>query len=93
MKKTLTRLAPHQAGKVAAIIYLPIAVLMALVMGVSSGMSGSSYGMTFGIAALVAYPLLAYLATAIGCLLYNVVASRFGGIEMTLTDVDDGTPA
>jgi len=90
MKKTLDHITPHSAGKVVAIIYVPLAVIIAIVALVAAG--GSS-GWLIGIGALIGYPLLAYVATAIVCLLYNVVSGRFGGIEGTFYDVESETPA
>lgn len=93
MKKMLTHLAPHQAGKVLAIIYLPIAVISAIIMGLSMSAYTGGSGVMIVVATLVGYPLLVYGFTALGCWLYNIVAGRFGGIEITLTDVEEGTPS
>jgi hypothetical protein len=52
-----------------------------------SGMGGGMMGggsIFFLILAPFIYAIVAFIATAIGCAIYNVVAKRFGGVEIDL---------
>jgi hypothetical protein len=88
-----------QTAKFMAILYFLIAAVVCVLMipfmlmfgGMmrESGMGGMGGGMMGGsifflILAPFIYAIVAFIATAIGCAIYNVVAKRFGGVEIDL---------
>ena len=88
MKKQIIRVSPVQSAKVAAAMYfvfsIPLVLIMALVASVT-GMGGQSM-MTL-IMLPILYVVFGFIFTAIGALLYNLVAGFVGGIEYTTVDV------
>jgi hypothetical protein len=86
-----------QTAKFMAILYFLIAAVVCILMipfmlmfgGMmrESGMGGGMMGggsIFFLILAPFIYAIVAFIATAIGCAIYNVVAKRFGGVEIDL---------
>lgn len=88
MKKQIIRVSPVQCAKVAAGLYfvfsIPLVLIMALVASFS-GLGGAS--MTMMIAMPFLYVIFGFIFTAIGALLYNLVAGFVGGVEYTTVDV------
>jgi len=84
MKKQIVSISPIQTAKVIAVVYfvfsLPFVVLMSIGMAFSPGPKSSAL---FFIAAPFIYLVFGFIFTALGALVYNLVASRFGGIEYT----------
>ena len=89
----IKRFGVAQTAKVVAIIYfIMIAVLFLPIMlvGYAVGLFGG-IGPFEGIAFLLApifYGVVAFVATAIGCLIYNALATRIGGIEIEIETAD-----
>ncbi len=97
MTKRLKRINPLQLGKVLAITYgglalliVPIFLVIATVAGVASKAQGGlgppaafvGMGIGFAIFAPVFYALMGFLTGVIGAFVYNLVASWVGGIEI-----------
>lgn len=88
----ITRFGVGQTAKVCAVLYfvvsLVILVPIALFMAVAG--SASAMPMPFGggwVVLLVlpfVYAIVGFVGVALSCLLYNLVASRVGGIEMEM---------
>ena len=85
----IKRFGVAQTAKIVAIIYfIMIAVLflpfglIAYALGLFRGI-GPFEGIMFLIAPIL-YGLVAFVATVIGCLVYNAIATRIGGIEIEI---------
>ena len=89
MRKRITRFAPMQVAKVFAVLYAIISIPFALIAAVlgSMGSQGMPIWMALGIP--IVYLVLGFIFTAIGALLYNLVAGWTGGIEYTAEDVHE----
>lgn len=76
-----------QTAKVIAILYLiPTAIIMipaGLIMLLFGGDDALGGGIMFMLSPIL-YGLVSYVAIAIGCLIYNFVASKVGGIEIEI---------
>jgi hypothetical protein len=87
-----------QTAKFMAILYFLIAAVVCVLMipfmlmfggmmresGMGGGMGMMGGSVFFLILAPFIYAIVAFIATAIGCAIYNVVAKRFGGVEIDL---------
>lgn len=87
MKKQIIHISPLQAAKILALLYffisLPLLLLMLAMPGTRPPfMSGFMIMMPF------IYALFGFLFTLYGTWIYNFVASRIGGIELTTRDID-----
>ena len=92
----LKRVDPMSCAKIAGIIYALIGLLaggifsLVAVMGAAVGGSAESAlgGLLFGVGAVIFFPifygLVGAIASAIGAFLYNLVASKVGGIKLEL---------
>ena len=80
MAKRLIRIAPWQAGKVFAVIYFCISLLVVIPMAVVTAVSPPVKGMP-GPWFLIFVPLC--------CWIYNLSARFTGGIEVAVTDMRD----
>jgi len=78
----------YQTAKVVAIIYFLIAVAIAipasLFMFVFKRNFGFGEGIIFVFLPFI-YALMGFLFTALGCVIYNLVASKTGGIEFEIS--------
>lgn len=90
MKQRITRLSPHQNGKVfgmlSAIVSLPGMTIVHVLMNLSlPATDRSAYIIGFPLFMYVLFPLvyfvLGYLSVAIACLVYNILHRFIGGIE------------
>ncbi len=85
MKKQIINVSPVQTAKVFAILYfvlsIPFVVLMLLTWMAVPGSSPTSYGVALIMPFL--YLIFGFVFTAIGALVYNLVAKWVGGIEYT----------
>jgi hypothetical protein len=86
MRQQIVRLSPLQTAKVMAALYglmgflfLPFAWFA---MGMAPG--ASRPGTAFLVLAPLAYAAFGFVFVALGCLLYNFVATFTGGIEVDL---------
>lgn len=87
MKKQLTHISVLQSSKVVAALYfvitLPFAVILLFV-----GIFGGGFGMAIGaLFAPFLYAIVGFIVFAILSWVYNLVAARIGGIEVTVTDL------
>ena len=94
MRQQLMRLAPLQTAKVMAALYglmgfvfIPFAYL-----AMSRAPGAPKLGAWFLIGVPLAYAAFGFVFVAIGCLIYNFVASLTGGIEVELEPMDRGIP-
>jgi hypothetical protein len=97
MDVEVSRVGVVSAGKISAafhilmaivmmVIYAPL-ILLTLMLG-SDAISaiGIVIGIFIAIIAIVLYTVMGFIAGAIGALIYNFVASHFGGMELKLTE-------
>jgi hypothetical protein len=91
----------YQTAKVVAIIYFVIIAIFMIPFGLFFSILGAAGsdsfpGLPFAGIIFVFLPFvyggLSFVMTAIGCLLYNFVAGRFGGIEVEI-ETDEVTVA
>jgi hypothetical protein len=89
MKKQIINIAPHQFAKSVALVLglllspgIPIGVII-LLTGGKDRVNG-----LFFILAPIAYAMAWYLWCVVLAALYNVISKRFGGIEITIQDVE-----
>lgn len=92
LKKQITRLSPHQNGKVTgvltAVITLPMVMFMVIPMAlmtpkVDRAGNPVDFGFSFALFLLmpVFYLVFTYLFVAFGCWLYNIFFKMLGGFE------------
>jgi len=95
MKKQITRLSPHQNGKVfgvlmavsSLIFLLPVVLMMSLSAPHLDQQGNPVEFPTFMFVLMpLFYLLFGYLSVAIGCILYNFLVKYIGGIEFVLED-------
>jgi hypothetical protein len=82
-----------QAAKFAAAMYLALSVAITVLLAVFvtvSGLGSISFGRI--LLQIVLGPTLGFIFTAIGCLLYNLIASQIGGIEVELEVKKEADP-
>lgn len=93
IKKQISYIAPGQTAKALMLIYLtfsvPIVLLAILVGFLKYGQMeiGSVFSAIFS--ALIINAVVGFILLWIACQAYNWVASRFGGIEIVLSDSPD----
>lgn len=86
MKKRITSLGVHQTSKTMAVLYALFGAIF-LVIGVIAAIAfGQRQILIPAILAPVLYGVIGYIAMAIFCLIYNVVAKISGGIEVDLSE-------
>ena len=92
MKQQISRMSPHQNAKVSAVLMALVSLIMivpfALIMTTVAAVTGvKALGMSMGMLILfpVAYLVLGYIMTVIGCAIYNVVVKMTGGLEFDVT--------
>jgi hypothetical protein len=95
MKKQITRMSPHQNAKVFAVLMalssliFVIPVFLAFsVMPMPADQNGHHAGPPALMFLLfpLAYLVMGYIMTAIGCALYNFVSRYIGGIEFEVSN-------
>jgi hypothetical protein len=92
MAKRLIRIAPWQAGKVFAVIYFCVSLLVVIPMAIITTVAPPVKGMpTAGILVFVpfAYALFGLIFVPLCCWIYNISAKLTGGIEVGVADVGD----
>jgi hypothetical protein len=95
MNRQIIRIAPWQAGKVCAVLYFALGILVGILIACSSLLSKPVPGQQAvpGIAFAVAVPFLYALAGLIfvpfTCWLYNIAAGLVGGLSFTVEDDPD----
>lgn len=91
MAKRITRIEPWQTAKTLAALYFVLgllgAVLLFLIPGSAFNAAGEEKpGIGLFLAMPVIYAVAALIFVPIACWIYNLVASKLGGIEITITD-------
>ncbi len=89
MKKQISRLSPHQNGKVFGILiaiaslpmFIPFVGMSFLQPEMSTG-----FPIRFIFLFSILYLVLGYLSVAITCLVYNVLVKYIGGFEFEIKD-------
>lgn len=87
MPQQIRRFGIGQTAKVIGVLYALVGVFLLpifLVLAVFSPNRESQFGSGFALALPVIYGAMGFIATAIGCAVYNYVAGWVGGIEVEL---------
>ena len=91
MKKQIVNISMLQSAKVVGALYLVISIPFVLLFGLFSmfaGGVGHFFGSIFMIVlAPIVYAVVGFLFTLVGAFIYNIVASKIGGLEYTTTEV------
>ena len=92
MKKQVTRVSPQQTSKVLAVFYFFASLPFVIYLSISSALS-EKHNIGTVVFMLILMPLIymifGYLFTLYGAWIYNHIAKRLGGIEVTINEVDD----
>lgn len=92
MKRQIIRISPVQTAKVFAALSLvvstPAVLLMAIPMMLMPGSQSPSFA-GFMLIIPVFYAVFGFVFVAVGAWVYNLVASRMGGVEYSTVDVDE----
>ena len=95
MMKRIKKFGVYQTAKVTAIIYFIVAAFFMIPLGLISSMFSDEMfpGMPFGggvffIFMPFFYGIFAFVITAIGCVVYNLIARWTGGIEVEIETTD-----
>ena len=83
MKQQVSRLSPHQNGKVFGVLGAVTSLIFLVPVFLIASLAGAGQSMPlWGIIILpILYLIIGYIATVIGCAIYNVVTPMIGGIE------------
>lgn len=74
------------------VAFVPMLVFVGISVGSDAAVQRGFGGLVVvGLVAVVGYGLLVWIATAIGCVIYNAVAVWIGGIEVKLEPVGPPT--
>lgn len=85
MRYRLTRFGVHPTALIVAIIYFVLAIALVPIFYLASkNAPGGALPPVALIIGPIAYGVVGYVFTAIGCWLYNLVATWTGGIALTL---------
>jgi hypothetical protein len=90
MKHQVTHISVHQTAKVFALLYAVLGLLFAplfLLGGLADPASAIPWGLALAFPLL--YGVMGYVFTALFVALYNAVAGRTGGIEITVRAAGD----
>ncbi len=87
MKKRITHISPLQQGIVCGVLYGLISLIAVpfIILAALFGHGGLS--IIFAIFIPVIYAIVGFIGGIIVALVYNLVATWTGGVELTLTDV------
>lgn len=96
--KRVKRFGVYQTAKVASVIYFLMVAVFMVPFGLFSSFFGDNLpsGFPFGggiffILMPFIYGIMAFIMTAIGCLVYNLIAQWTGGIEIEIETADEGS--
>jgi len=84
MKQQVTRLSPHQNGKIVAVLMAVtslVFVVPAVLVSNTFGDKENALPLFMVLLLPIVYLILTYLMTAVGCFVYNFAAKFVGGIE------------
>lgn len=86
MRQQIVRLSVHQTSKVLAVMYALMGLIFVPIFLIAAAVNPQDGGIGLGLALIfpILYGILGYVFVAVGCALYNAVASRFGGVEFVL---------
>lgn len=91
MKKQIKRISVAQTSKVVAILYVAFSLIYS-VIGIPMILFGNAQIKGMGFMYLF-MPILAgifgFIFVAFACWIYNIVASKFGGVEFEIKDIED----
>jgi hypothetical protein len=92
MRQQIVRLSPLQTAKVMAALYglMGFIFIPFVYFFMSRTAAGNQPGAWFLVVVPLAYAAFGFVFVAIGCLIYNLVASFTGGIEVDLAPVGRG---
>ncbi|MDR0787100.1 MAG: hypothetical protein LBG44_04445 [Gemmatimonadota bacterium] len=94
MKYRLSHVSIHQAGKISALVYGILGLLiMPLFLIASIFDPEEAFPIWVAILLPLFYAGLGYLCVALCIWVYNVIAARIGGVEFTLSAVPDSEHA
>ena len=91
MKKQISRISIAQTSKVFAILYVAFGLLYSLI-GIPMILFGNSQLKIMGFMYLfmpIIMGLFGFVFVAISCWGYNAVASKFGGIEFEVKEIEE----
>ena len=96
IKKQISNISGHQTSKVFALLYVLFTIPFAFVgvLGlifssptqISNGEPTHQFPWLVFVFAPVFYGVAGYIFSRLGCVAYNFIAKRFGGIEFTVTE-------
>ncbi|KAG0162319.1 hypothetical protein DFQ30_002331, partial [Apophysomyces sp. BC1015] len=89
MKKQISYIAPGQTAKALILVYLTFSVPIMLLGVLVALIRYGSVELSTVFSALILNALLGFVLLWIACRAYNWVASRFGGIEIVLSDASE----
>jgi hypothetical protein len=89
MKKQISYISPGQTAKALILIYLTFSVPIVLLGALVAYFRYGTVEMSALVSALLLNAIVGFALLWIACQAYNWVAGRFGGIEVTLSDVPD----
>jgi len=86
MVQRLSRFSVGQTAKVLGLLYALMGLIFLPFVMIPIAMSPQDFGFGIGFALVVPilYGVFGFIFTAIGCALYNWVAGKVGGIEISL---------
>ncbi len=86
MVQRLSRFSVGQTAKVLGLLYglMGLILLPFFLIGAMFSTGDDGFGVGFALAVPVLYGVFGFIFTAIGCALYNWVARKVGGIELSL---------
>ena len=85
MRYRITRFGVHETALVVAVLYFVLAILFVpIVYLISRAQTTGAFPPIVLIIGPICYGIFGYIFSAIGCWLYNIVASWTGGIALTL---------
>lgn len=89
MKKQITFIAPGQTAKALILVYLTFSVPIVLLGALVAFFRYGSVELSTVTSALLLNAIVGFILLWIACHAYNWVASRFGGIEIVLSDAPE----
>ena len=86
MAQRIRRFGVGQTAKVLGVLYALMGLVLVPIFLIAARFSpeGSALGTSFAVAIPVIYGIVGFVFTAIGCLIYNLVAGWVGGVEIEM---------
>ena len=91
MKNEISRIGVLQSGKILAVLYGGMGLLIApfFLLTAFIGEGGAIGGIIAAIVMVILYPVMGFIAGGIAAALYNFAANLIGGFEITLNQIED----